>query len=138
MTLGEFVKNYRAEHGLSVRYFASISDMSPQQIINIEKETGNDGKPLSSTYRTYQKIANAVGMDEREFMRLLNDEVLVNPSHEKIPVTSSDEDIIVLSDLSEKQQRLIRAILKLSDREASDLLPKTEELLSDPQVPGDQ
>ena len=138
MTLGEFVKNYRAEHSLSVRYFASLSDMSPQQIINIEKETGNDGKPLTSTMRTYQKIANAVGMDEKEFMRLLNDEVLVNPSNEKIPVTNSDEDIIVLSNLSEKQQRLIRGILKLSDREASALLPITEELLSDQQVPGDQ
>lgn len=37
MTLGEFIKQYREEHGLSVRYFASLADMSPQQIINIAK-----------------------------------------------------------------------------------------------------
>lgn len=90
MTLGEFVTNYRKERGISVRYFASLSDMSPQQIINIEKGTGNDGKPMTSTMKTYQKIARAVGMDETEFLLMLNDDVRVNPSEQKNPATESD------------------------------------------------
>lgn len=91
MTLGEFVKQYRDEHQISIRYFASISDMSPQQIINIEKGLGNDGKPMTSTMKTYQKIARAVGMSEREFMNMLNDNVIINPSDEKDPVTTADD-----------------------------------------------
>ena len=91
MTLGEFVKQYRDEHQISISYFASISDMSPQQIINIEKGLGNDGKPMTSTMKTYQKIARAVGMSEREFMNMLNDNVIINPSDEKDPVTTADD-----------------------------------------------
>ena len=91
MTLGEFIANYREEHGkMSVRSFASLVDMSPQQIINIEKGIGNDGKPMTSTMKTYKKIAKAVGMDERDFMNMLNDNVLVNPLDNKITATESD------------------------------------------------
>ena len=90
MTLGEFVSDYRKKHGFSIRYFASIAGMSPQQISNIEKGIGNDGKPMTSTMKTYRKIAKAVGLDEKVFMAMLNDNVLVNPSDEKIPVTDGD------------------------------------------------
>ena len=140
MTLGEFCTGYRKEHDLSVRSFAAMVNMSPQQIINIEKGIGNDGKPMTSTMKTYTKIANGVGMEEQAFMKMLNDNVIINPEI-KNPATDGDgneKETIVLSELSEKQQRLIRWILKLSDREASDLLPKTEEFLSDQQVQGDQ
>lgn len=104
MTLGEFIKNYREEHGkMSVRSFASLVDISPQQIINIEKGIGNDGKPMTSTMKTYRKIAKAIGMDEKDFMNMLNDNVLVNPSDEKIPATGSDgreenEENIIITD----------------------------------------
>lgn len=91
MTLGEFVKQYREEHKISVRYFANLSKMSPQQIINIERGIGNDGKPMSSTMKTYRKIAKAAGMNERDFMIMLNDNVIINPSDEKDPVTAADD-----------------------------------------------
>ena len=91
MTLGEFIKKYREEHGLSVRYFASLSGMSPQQIINIERGVGNDGKPMTSTMKTYQKIAKAVQMDEKDFMNMLNDNVVVNPSDSKKTAIQEDD-----------------------------------------------
>lgn len=93
MTLGEFVKDYRKEHNYSVRSFANLSGISPQQIINIEKGVGNDGKPMTSTMKTYQKIAKAVGMGETEFLKHLNDDVTVNPSVEKIPMAAEVEII---------------------------------------------
>lgn len=100
MTLGEFIKQYRKEHNnMSVRAFASIVGMSPQQISNIEKGTGNNGKPMSSTMKTYKKIAEAVGMSEQDFLLLLNDEVRVNPEKdelESIIDTMTDEEIAKL------------------------------------------
>ena len=99
MSLSEFIKKYRAEHDMSVRAFAAFVGISPQQIINIEKGTGNNGKPMSSTMKTYKKIAEAVGMSEQDFLLLLNDEVRVNPERdelESIIDTMTDEEIAKL------------------------------------------
>jgi SOS-response transcriptional repressor LexA len=80
MNLGEFIKQYREEHGLSIRQFAAFVGMSPQQVLNIERGLGSNRKPMSSTMNTYKKIAEAVGMSETDFLNLLNDNVTVNPS----------------------------------------------------------
>ena len=92
MTLGEFVKKYRDEHDkMSARAFANMVDMSPQQILNIENGIGNDKKPMTSTMKTYIKIAKGVGMDETEFMKMLNDDVIVNPADKEKPVTTMED-----------------------------------------------
>lgn len=91
MKLGKFVKQYREEHNLSIRTFAALAGISPQQVINIEKGVNNDGKPLSSTMKTYRKIAKATGLEEKEFFSLLNDYVTVNPDDKTSLVTISDE-----------------------------------------------
>lgn len=115
MTLGEFIKQYREEHGLSVRYFASLADMSPQQIINIERGFGNDGKPMTSTMKTYQKVARAVLMDEKDFMNMLNDNVVVNPSESKKTAIQKDDG------KEEKYEDLKRMLDQLTEKEAESL-----------------
>ena len=125
MTLGEFIKKYREEHGkMSIRSFADLVDISPQQIINIEKGVGNNGKPMTSTMKTYKKIAKAIGMDENDFMNMLNDNVLVNPSDKKIPDTVSDAEVledntstikecnVVMRTLTEENQKFALDFLK--------------------------
>ena len=104
MTLGEFVKNYIEDHDMSLRSFAAMVGMSPQQISNIISGKGNNGKPMTSTMRTYKKIAEALGMDEQEFLLMLNDVVTVNPA------TSSDRD------------QLKQIVDSLTDQEVSALL----------------
>lgn len=86
MTLGEFISKYLAEKDISIREFSAMVKMSPQQFSNIIKGIGNNGKPMSSTMKTYKKIADALGMSESEFLKMLNDDVQVNP-------TVTDEDI---------------------------------------------
>ena len=80
MTLGEFITQYCEEHGMSDRAFATLVGISPQQIGNIKRGIGNNGKPMSSTMNTYKKIASAIGMDETDFLNMLNDNVSVNPA----------------------------------------------------------
>lgn len=122
MTLGEFIKSYRDEHNkMSVRSFASLADMSPQQIINIEKGIGNDGKPMTSTMKTYKKIAKAVGMEEKEFMNMLNDNVVVNPSSETNPATKDDG--------MEKDYQELKQILDQLTPENAVLLKEQAQLL---------
>lgn len=132
MTLGEFIKKYREEHGLSVRYFASLSGISPQQIINIEKGVGNDGKPMTSTMKTYQKIARAVQMDEKDFMNLLNDNVVVNPSDSKKPAILEDDGE------KEKYEEFKQMLDQLSAENAAILKEYALFLLQRQQSPDDQ
>ena len=79
MTLGEFIADYIEVHHMSIRSFAAMTGISPQQISNIMKGIGNNGKPMTSTMTTYKKVADAVGMSERDFLNMLNDNVTVNP-----------------------------------------------------------
>jgi repressor LexA len=80
MTLGEYIREYRKEHNMSLRDFAELADLSPQYISNIEKGINNDGKPLSPTMTTYNKIAKATGISEGKLLSSVDDFVSVNPS----------------------------------------------------------
>lgn len=106
MTLGEYIIQYRKEHGLSKRAFAMMADISVQQISNIEKGLGNNGKPMTSTMKTYKKIADAVGIPEKDFLRLLNDDLRVNPSE--------DGDILALRE-EVRSNYALRALLDATD-----------------------
>ena len=126
MTLGEFIKKYREEHGkMSIRSFADLVDISPQQIINIEKGVGNNGKPMTSTMKTYKKIAKAIGMDEKDFMNMLNDNVLVNPSDKKIPDTVSDAEVLEDNTSTIKECNVVmRTLTQENQKFALDFLKK--------------
>lgn len=137
MTLGEFIKQYRNKHDLSIRAFANMAGMSTQQISNIEKGIGNNGKPMTSTMKTYRLIAEAVGMSEQDFMNLLNDNVLVNPAdfhleNEKIPITKIDGHLLLdLSLLNEDQKQAIITVLQTDPKFYPGALSEIESLLSD-------
>lgn len=72
MTLGEYIKKYRAEHDLSLRRFTSMCDMSVQYVGNLERGTNNDGKKLSPTMSTIAKIAKGTGISEEELLLAIN------------------------------------------------------------------
>lgn len=80
MPLREFIIQYCKDHDMSDRAFAEFVDLSPQQVGNIKRGIGNNGKPMTSNMRTYKKIADALGMHINDFLNLLNDEVNVNPN----------------------------------------------------------
>lgn len=89
MTLGDFIKQYREEHGqMSIRRFAALSGLSATYIRKIERGFGEDGKPVVPTMTTYKKIAEVAGLSEIELLSKLDDSVLVNPEME------ADEQII--------------------------------------------
>ena len=137
MTLSEFVKQYRQQHDMSIRAFASFIGMSPQQICNIERELGSSRIPFTSTMNTYTKIAEAVGMSEVDFLNLLNDNVRVNPSDEieNMPIIEVDgHTMLDLSKLSEEQRNAINLLLQADQEALSSALPEIESLVSEQQV----
>ncbi len=121
MTLSEFIRQYREEHGLSIRAFAAMAGMSPQQISNIEKGVGNNGKPMTSTMSTYKKIADAVGMSEQDFLNMLNDNVAMAPDDEE------EELADVLQLLKDRED--LRALLHVSARNTPEQVRRLAQLM---------
>ena len=59
MTLGEYVKAYREEHGLSQRGFARLVGLSNTYISYLEKESNYRGLGNNPTADVYRAIAKA-------------------------------------------------------------------------------
>lgn len=105
MSLGEYIKKYRAEHdNMSYRAFAALVGMSPQYVINLENGVNNDGKPLSPTMTTYKKIARGTGISEADLFNLIDDGVRLNPI------------------LTDEQRELLQMIPQLRPNQANFLL----------------
>lgn len=113
MTLGEFIRKYREEHdNMSYRAFANLVGLSPQYVINLEKGLNNDGKAVSPSYETYKKIAKGTGIQELDFLKMVDDSVVVNPK------TASSDKLNLLSEL----------LKDLTDSEADQLLSMIKEI----------
>ncbi len=75
MTLGDWIKKYRAEHHLSMQDVANACGFSKAYIGQLEKGINpSTGKPISPTLQTFEKIAKAVGMDVDTLIKSLDDD----------------------------------------------------------------
>jgi len=74
MKLGEFIKQYRVEHGLSQRQFAIQCNMSNGYISMLEEgKRPKSDEPVVPTISTMKKIAAAMGMGLHELIGLVDD-----------------------------------------------------------------
>lgn len=94
MRLGEYVRKYREENGLSLREFAKKANLSPQYVLCLERGTNNNGTPLSPTMTTYSKVASAIGLSESTLMALLVDDVRVNPDEPDENGYSEEDELV--------------------------------------------
>lgn len=73
MTLGQWIKNYRAENRMSMQEFADRCGFSKAYIGQLEKGLNpKTGRPISPTMATLSKIAAGVGMDLDIFLKKLD------------------------------------------------------------------
>ena len=73
MTLGEWIKQYRKNHGLSMQAFADIAGLSKAYVGMIEKGINpTTGKTVSPTIQTFGKIAKGINMDLDTFLKELD------------------------------------------------------------------
>lgn len=72
MKLGEWLKAYREEHGLSMRAMADLCGFSKAYINILEKGINpKTGKPISPTMQAFEKIAEATQIDTDSLLRIL-------------------------------------------------------------------
>lgn len=73
MTLGDWIRQYRKNHGLSMQAFADISGLSKAYVGMIEKGVNpTTGKIVSPTIQTFGKIAKGINMDLDTFLKELD------------------------------------------------------------------
>lgn len=91
MTLGEFVTNYRKEHGLSQRQFATKCGVSNGYVSMIEKNLNPKTQlPLIPSIPALTKIASGMGLTLNDLFRLV-DEMPVDISVNPQPMEGSTE-----------------------------------------------
>ena len=83
MKLHEWIKEYRKEHGLSMQALADMCGFSKAYIGILEKGVNpSTNKPISPTIQTMQKIADGIGIDINDFIKMLDDDqpVTIKPT----------------------------------------------------------
>lgn len=76
MKLGEYVKQYRLEHGLSQRDFAKLSGLTCGYISMLENNRNpRTGKAISPSVRVYQQVATATGRPFDALLRYVDDQI---------------------------------------------------------------
>lgn len=98
MTLGDIVKNYRTEHGLSLREFSRISGVSNGYISMLEKnEHPKSKKPIVPSIEKMRCIANAMGMSFDSLLDMIDSDQPISIKKENAPapsLTSSESDLL--------------------------------------------
>ena len=98
MTLGDIVKNYRTEHGLSLREFSRISGVSNGYISRLEKnEHPKTKKPIVPSIEKMRCIANAMGMSFDSLLDMIDSDQPISIKKENAPapsLTSSESDLL--------------------------------------------
>ncbi len=120
MTLGEYIKSYRASHGIGQREFAQMCGISAGYVSMLENNKNpKSGKPLSPRIEIYQQVAAATGIGLDEIIAIVDDNITISPKNEK-PTVGEDDGLsdvkralyAYVDTISEEQAALVLKILK--------------------------
>ena len=74
MTLGELVKRYYTEHGISQRQFATMCGIDNSYVSMLVNGRNNKtGRPLTPSLKKFEQIASGMGMGIEELFELIDD-----------------------------------------------------------------
>lgn len=120
MELGEIIKQYRVEHGLSQRQFSKMCGVSNTYISFLENGRNSDPeKKVAPSLTVIRDIAQGMGMNIQDLIAVADD-FDVDISAEKNQPTVTDG-------LSQTKQDLIAMVPSSADRRILDLLKQIPE-----------
>lgn len=137
MTLGDVIKQYRQEHGMSMEGFARKSKISKAYIGLLEKNKHpKTGKPITPSVPCIKMVADAIGMDFSALFNLIEQDVQISdyvyPDYkagtlliETHPVSHEKGSE---SSLTSEEVRLLAYFAKLSQNGKEKALERMQEL----------
>ena len=129
MTLGDVIKKYRKDHGMSQRDFTRASGLSTPYVSQLENnENPKTGKPPIPSVTTFMQVADAIHVDIFQLMNMVDENrppfieyyaedgskqttYFVEKFYEDNIKTDGD----IGSELNEQEKRLLRYFASLSE-----------------------
>ena len=126
MKIGEYVKKYRDDHGLSQSTFSRRCGLSDVVISFIERGQRSDGRPYIPKFETVRKLARGMGISAEELIVQCEDFQLDIPvGMEETPIyadllqSQSTDEIMLLQAYRmipiEHRIEAMQAIFKIKD-----------------------
>lgn len=98
MKLGEYILQYRKEHGISQAAFEKMSGISKGYISMLENDKNpRTGLPITPSIDMYQKAAGAMGLTVSQLFREVDSEVDISESAPNLP---PEESIPLLGEIA--------------------------------------
>lgn len=119
MTLGDIIKRYREEHGMSQSEFARLSKLSRGYVSMLEQNKNpQSGRPITLTLDTMAKAASAMGMDVNDLFRMVDGKIdlaeTASTSSSAFVFSFSEQEIIKkYRTLDGHGKKVVDTILKL-------------------------
>ena len=112
VTLGDYIRQYRKEHGISQRKFAAMTGLTNTYISNLEHGTNPNGVVIIPSVDTYKRVAVATGIDAGQLVTIVEDNIELNP------LFSPQEQSMMLlfRKASDRDKKLIMSILAEYDQ----------------------
>lgn len=94
MKIGEWLKTYRDQHGLSMQALADLCGFSKAYINVLEKGVNpKTGKSISPTMQTFEKIARATKTDVDTLLKILDgDQPITLNSPDDLPALNARDE----------------------------------------------
>ena len=130
MTLGDLIKQYRDEHGLSMDVFAEKSGISKAYISLLEKNRHpKTGNPITPSIGIIKQAADGMGMDFNKLFTMIDSTVELSPTSS---VSWVDKSFLLDSEsenLRNDEQELLKVYNQLNDYGKEKALEYIEDLV---------
>lgn len=133
MKLGQIMKQYRDQRGISMDEFSSLSGLSKGYISLLEKGCNNQGNPIDPTIKTLRAVAKGMGINVNDLFQSLDTE-------QEVSLSTQDETIFQNQDFTvssptrvmkpNAEDFLSSSLYSMTDeRETDEESPSREEIL---------
>lgn len=100
MNLGDFIRNYRTEHGISQDVFAEKSGLSKAYVSILERNYNpKSRKPPIPSLETIKAVSSVIGSDFNDVIALLDGNTKISLKEKSVPVSedalSYEEKVLI-------------------------------------------
>ena len=120
MTLGEFIKDYRRDHDMSMDKFSEISGISKSYISLLEKNKHpKTGKPIAPSIRCIRQVSDCVHIDFNTLFSMLDGDVSLSDEPLNTNFTLSNLECEIIQKYRQADnidKEMVLRILKIEEK----------------------
>lgn len=115
MKLGDYIKEYRRQHGMSQRDFAELTGMSKAYVSILERGHDSEGRIPAPTFKMIKQIADATHISMDEIAEMCGETIAVQSNKPKM-ITSREALQVAIDSMSDEKVDALLAAICLVER----------------------